>query len=102
MVANWDAGDGAGVWFGRRSWAARHGWWGDCICGLIMVWCMDMGINFVDEWDARMAWVSAFLWLGQQEIVTRLGWRGITELGASWELSWGPVESAYLVWVAVT
>ena len=69
---------------------------------MIMVWCMDMGRNFFVEWDTRMAWVSAFLWLGQRGIVTRLGWRGITELGVAWELGWGRVESAYVVCVAVT
>ena len=67
-----------------------------------MVWCMDMGLNFVVEWDAKMAWVSAFLWLGRCGIVTRLGRCGITELGAAWELGWGRVESAYLVCVDVT
>ena len=57
-----------------------------------MVWCMDMGLNFVVEWDARMESVNAFLWLGRRGIVTRLGWRGITELGAAWGLGWGHVE----------
>ena len=25
VVVNWDGGNGAGVWFGRRSWAAQNG-----------------------------------------------------------------------------
>ena len=63
---------------------------------------MDMVIDFVVEWDTRMAWVSALLWLSRCGIVTRLGWHGITELGVAWEVGWSRVGSTYLVCVVLT